>query len=259
VVRDAAGERVAAEGGAVVSRLDVLADGGLGHDRRADGDAVAQGFGAGQDIGMGGLAAVGRGQGRVRVRPQRARAGQTALDLIEDEHGADGVAALAEDEQELGRRDVDAALALDRLDDDTARLVRDQGLELRDVVVRAVLEPGDHGREGGLVFRVRGRGQSAHAATMKGVVEGDELVLRARGVEGASDLAGELDGRLVGLGARVGDKDLRGVAHGAGLEGLGDEELAEGAGPGVVVEVGGVDQSLRLDGTIDPVSNYVFT
>lgn len=246
VVRHAARERVSTEGGAVVTRLDVLADGGLGHNGRADGDAVAQGFGAGQDVRVRGLA-VGGGQGRVSVCPQRARAGETALDLVEDENGADSVTARAKRGQELGSRDVDAALTLNGLNDDTARLVRDQGLQLSDVVVLPVLESRDHGSEGGLVLGVRGRGQSAHTPAVEGVVEGDELVLFAGGVQGASDLARELDGGLVGLGSGVGDEDGGGAAHGARLEGLLDEQLAEGAGPGIVVKVGCVDQGLRLD------------
>jgi len=68
-------------------------------------------------------------------------------------------------------------------------------------------------------------------------VEGDEVVLGAGRVEGAADFAGELYGGFIGFGAGVADEDAGGVVHGAGGAGLFDEELGEGAGPGVMVEV----------------------
>lgn len=92
------------------------------------------------------------------VRPKGAGAGKAALDFIEDEDGADFVAACTKGAEEFGCRGVHTAFTLDRLDDDTAGFLGYEGLELGDVVVCAVLEAGDHGRERGLVFGVWGGG-----------------------------------------------------------------------------------------------------
>lgn len=143
VVGNAAGEGVSAEGGAVVAGLDVLADSLLGDDGSADGEAVAQGLCGGEDVRVSGLAG-GRGEGRVAVGPEAACARETTLDLVEDQNSADGIAAFAEGNEELWSGAVDTALSLNGLDNNTACLVRDKGLELFDVVEVAVLEPGNH-------------------------------------------------------------------------------------------------------------------
>lgn len=77
------------------------------------------------------------------------------------------------------------------------------------------------------------------------------LLLRNAG----ADLPTELDGGLVCLGAGVADEGLCGGAHGAGGEGGVDEEFAEGAGPGVVVEVAAVDEG---EGLVVEDGGYVF-
>ena len=51
-------------------------------------------------------------------REQFAGAGEAGLDLVGDQEDAVLVADAAELDQKLGRRDVEAAFALDRLDDD---------------------------------------------------------------------------------------------------------------------------------------------
>ena len=83
---------------------------------------------------------------------------------------------------------------------------------------------------------------------MEGGVEADDFVRGARGLAHLADFAGELDGGFVGFGAGVADEDFGGGGHGARGERLFDHELGEGAGPGVVVEVRGVDQGARLLG-----------
>src|SRR5690606_31466208 len=65
-----------------------------------------------------------------RSSGRRAGTGETGLDFVDDEQDAMGVAALAQRAQEFGRSDVEAAFALDRLDDDGRHPVRaDVGLE----------------------------------------------------------------------------------------------------------------------------------
>lgn len=234
VVCDAAGKRVAAKGGAMVARLDRRGD-AAGDDGGADGEAVAEGFGGGEDVRVVGGGFLRAGEVPVGVCPEGARAGETALDLVVDEHGADLVAAAAQGVQELGRCEVDAAFALDGFDDYTAGLLGDEVVELLNVVEFAVFESRDYGRERRLVFRVGGCGQSAHGPSVEGIAEGDNLVLCARGVDGSAILAREFDRRFVGFGAGVGDEDLLGVLHAAGLHGGFHKELAEGSRPSIVV------------------------
>jgi len=83
---------------------------------------------------------------------------------------------------------------------------------------------------------------------MERVVERNEVMLCAGGIKGAADFAGELYGGFVGFGAGVADEDAGGVVHGTRGAGLFDEELGEGAGPGVVIEVGCVYELAGLDG-----------
>ena len=122
----------------------------FGYHCCADGEAVSERFGRGEDVGM--------GVGEVLVGPEVPGAGEPALDFVVDEDGADVVAAGAEGAEERRRRYVDAAFALDGLDDDAAGFGGDEVAKAGLVVVGAVDEAGDHGAEGGLVFRVRGRG-----------------------------------------------------------------------------------------------------
>lgn len=81
---------------------------------------------------------------------------------------------------------------------------------------------------------------------MERVVERNEFMLLARGLKGAADLAGELDRSFVGFGSRVGNEHLRCVTHSTGVDSGLDQELAEGTGPVIVVQVRGVDEGLSL-------------
>ena len=217
----------------MVADLDLASD-VLVDDGRADGETVTQRLGSGEDVRVGFL-----GQGG--VRPEGAGAGHAALDLVVVQEGADVAAALGKGHEEFLGGGHDAAFALDGLDDHRTGLFRDERVDGGDVVVGADLETGDHGRERRLVLGVRRGGQGTHGAAVEGILEGDDLDLVAGGVEDLADLAGELDTGLVGFGTGVADEDGGGVVHAArGLGGF-DEELGEGAGPGIVVEVGGVD------------------
>lgn len=238
VVGQAAGEGVAAKGGAVVADLDLLRNVAV-DDGGANGEAVAEGLGGGDDVRVGLL-------GEVGVGPESAGAGETALDLIVDEDGADLAAALGQGDQELVRRGRDAAFALNGLDNDTAGLLGDGLVDGGDVVEGAELEAGQHGRKGLLVLGVVGGGQAAHGAAVEGIVEGDDLELVTRGLADLGSLPGELDGGFVGLGAGVADEHRVGVVHGTGLAGLLDQQLGQGAGPRVVVEVRGVHERATL-------------
>ena len=62
---------------------------------RADGEAIAECFCCGEDIGMCGRREVG-------VSPHLTSAGKTALDFVVDEDGADFIAAVSERLEERG-------------------------------------------------------------------------------------------------------------------------------------------------------------
>ena len=151
------------------------------------------------------------------------------------------MAAGAEGLEEGGRGDVDAAFALDGLHDDAAGVLRNQVMNPRFVVVVSVTEPGDHRLEWLLILGIRRCGQTTHRAAVETVVEAYDFVFCAIGLAGFADFAAEFKGGFVCFGAGVADEDAGGGGHGTGSFGLLDEELREGAGPGVVVEVRGVD------------------
>lgn len=71
-------------------------------------------------------------------------------------------------------------------------------------------------------------------------------MLCARRVKGAADFASELNGGLVGFGTGVGDEHLGGIAHGTRLAGGVDQQFAERASPGIVVQIGGMNERLGL-------------
>lgn len=71
-------------------------------------------------------------------------------------------------------------------------------------------------------------------------------MLGAGGSAGFADFAGEFDGSFVGFGAGVADEDFGGSVHCAGGAGFGDDLFGELAGPGVVIEIGSVDESTSL-------------
>ena len=165
MVGDPAAEWVAPKCCAVIARHDRARD-ILAHDSAADGKPVAKRFRRGDDIRVSGC-----GQGR--MRPQRACAGEAALDLIVDEHGADLVAAVAKRGEKSGRRGIDAAFALDGLDDHTRGILGDvRGQLIRGDTIGDGVEARQERGEGGLVFGIRCRRQGAHGAAVEGVVEG---------------------------------------------------------------------------------------
>ena len=94
------------------------------------------------------------GLGEVLMCPELACARESALDFVVDEDGADVVAAGSEGLEEGGRCDVDAAFALDGLDDHAAGFGGYEVFDAGFVVVGAVFEAGEHGAEGFLVFWV---------------------------------------------------------------------------------------------------------
>lgn len=178
VVCDTAGQRVTAESGAMVTGLDVLANRLARDDGRANGDTVTKGLGGGEDVGVRCLTR-GRSQRGVGVSPESTSPRKTALNLIKDQDGTNLITALAQSNEELRGSHVDTTLTLDGFHNYTACFLRNESLNLRDIIVVAILEARDHGSEGSLVLGVRGCGESAHGTAMERIVERNEFVLLA--------------------------------------------------------------------------------
>jgi len=182
------------------------------------------------------------------MSPEGACAGKTTLNLVVDQQRANFRTSCTQRIQEIGRRNVNTAFALDRLNDDAAGFGGHKRVNSSNVVIRPVVEAWDHRGEGFLIFGIGCCGEGAHCAAMEGVVKGDKVVFGAGGVEYAASFAGELYGGFIGFGAGVADEDAGGVVHSAGCTGLLDEELGQRAGPRVVVEIRSVDKRAGLGG-----------
>ncbi len=81
---------------------------------------------------------------------------------------------------------------------------------------------------------------------MERVIEANYFVLSAVSLSYLPNLSGEFDGGFVGFATRITDEDFGGRGHGARGAGFLYEELGEGTDPGVVVEIGGMDESASL-------------
>ena len=194
-----AGERVAAEGGAVVALGDFGGDLLAGEDG-ADGEAAAQALGAGHDV---------RDNAVLLMAVERAGTAHAGLHLVEDEQDARFVAQRAHGLEILGLGGGHAALALHRLQQDRGGLIVDGGLERVQVVVRHLRDAlGQQRAVRRLVVVVAGGRDGRQRAAVEGVIRGDDLVaVHALRVE---VLAGQLHGALVGLRAGVGEEDAVG-------------------------------------------------
>ncbi len=217
--------------------------GALCAEHGADGQASGERLGNGDDVRL-----------RVEVLEAEPLAGasEAALDLVGDEEGAGGVAELAGGLEELGGDGVDAALALDGLDEDGADVGSgagaEFGAEVFDVVEADEVDVGHDGREGGAVGKLLGGGDRAHGAAVEAVLEGKEAGAEcaAVGVGRHGMGAGELERGLPGLGAAVAEEDAVEAAD------LGE---AEGKLGGALVEeeVRGMEELARLgdEGLLD--------
>ena len=108
----------------------------------------------------------------VLVGEGQTGASHAGLDLVEHEQPAVGIAQGAQARQVVRRRDVDPALALDRLDQDGGDVVAvGRGrLHRGDVVVGDAHEALDQGLEAGLDLAVAGGAQGGQGAAVKAAV-----------------------------------------------------------------------------------------
>ncbi len=218
--------RVAAEGRAVVARTEEGRRVTAG-DRRADRDAAAQTLGQGDDVRD-----HSPGEGLLVGEPG-AGATDAGLHLVEPQQRAVPGGDLAGCREVAVRWDDDPGLALDGFEDDGGTGVVDGGGERLDV---AVGDEGDVTRqrlEGLAVGRLRRQGQRAHGATVEGALGRDQ--------PGPAGAAGELQGRLVGLGAGVAEEDPPVCPLEESQEPLGEPHLRLGG-----EEVGDVPERRQL-------------
>src|ERR1700675_3951814 len=99
---------------------------------------------------------------------------------------------------------MDAAFALNGLDEDGAGLIVDQLARRFEVAEGSVLEAGQHGIQALVVFRLTGGTEGAEGAAVEGVDGGNDLVAPAR----FAVQPGHLDGCLDRLGAAVTEETL---------------------------------------------------
>ena len=192
-----AGDRVSAERRAVGAGRQHRRDPG-GRARGADREPAAECLREGHDV---------RRHADVLVREKPARAAHAALHLVEDEKELVPVGQVAEARQVVGRRHVDAALALDRLDEDRDRLVAHGRRHRRRVVVGDEANAGQERLEALVVLLLAGGGERGERAAVEGACGRQDLVPAA---VLAAPAAGELHRRLVRLGAAVAEKDALG-------------------------------------------------
>ena len=155
----------------------------------------------------------------VLVRVPAAGPAHAGLHLVEDQQQLVLVGQLAQSFQVAGRRQVDAAFALDRLDQDGTGLAIDQPGHGLEVAEGGIAEAGQQRLDALVVLRLAGGGERAEGSAMEAVEHGDDLVAAGLAVQ-----AGQLDGGLVRLGAAVAEEALAFPA-GAFAEGLGQLAL----------------------------------
>ena len=201
----------------------------LRHQERPHGHAAAQGLGSGHDVRLHAVALPGE---------HMACPAHAALNLVQYQQDvlffAEGLYTFQEF---LGGRH-QAALALDSLQDDCARLVVYQFLYAGQVVHPGESDVPDHGFEGLAVLGGAGDGQSSEGPAVEGMLHGYDLMVRAA-VLLICVLAGSLDGPFDSLRAGIGEEH---PVHAGDLLQL----LRRPDSGHVVVVVGGVDHLVDL-------------
>ena len=190
-----AGDRVAAERGAVLTRRQE--PGGVAEEqRRAERQAAPEALGQGDDVRFHTLGL---------AREPVAGASDACLDLVDDQERAGGAGDLAGGGQiPLGWHD-DAVLALHRLDDDQRGVRGDGGPQCLRVAVGHVRDVSGQRLERCLLGRLPGEGQRPHGAAVETALGGDHV--RTAGAPP------RLDRRLDGLRAGVAEVDAARAAR----------------------------------------------
>jgi hypothetical protein len=180
------------------------------------------------------------------VPPQGSGASHACLDLVDHKQGTGLVAEFSCLLEKVRIAGDDSALALEGLEQDRRQALSVRGralhglLEAGNVVVGAGLESLDHFSvvaESLVVLGLLRGGEGREGPPMKGLVGRDDDGLGDPAVGRVS--SGQLDGGLVGFGARVAKEGLVGA-------GIGAEPLGEGRLFGDEIQVANVMDALHL-------------
>ena len=187
--------------------------------------ARAEAFGGREDIGL---------DAGPLVSVQAPGATDSRLHFVEDEKEIALVTDFAQTLEKGVRNHPNAALALNRLDQDCGRLRRDRGLDGGKVRYRNLIEAFDLGAEALKIFLLTARGDGGEGAPVEGALEGQDAI--ALGVT-VNPLASprHLDRRLIRLGPGIGEEDK------VGESGV-DEAPGKSLALGILVEVGDVPE-----------------
>ena len=201
----------------------------LPREASADGEAVPERLGDRHDVGHHACPLVGE---------EAPCATHAALHLVEDEHQpclvGEGAQVLKE---RVGRR-MDAALALDRLDQQRRCLVADGRAGRVEIIEIDLVEGIDHRLEALEVLGLSARRDGRERPPVEGVAEGDHAVAFGRAAAGLID-ARELDRALHRL--RTGIAEEHTVGEGRGCKPLGEARLRRN-----MIEVRDVPEFLAL-------------
>jgi hypothetical protein len=136
------------------------------------------------------------------VGEQRSGASEPALNLVEDERDVSCLRHSAQLAQEAGVDDANAALPLDRLDDQRGdRVGVERGIELLEIALED-RDPGGEWAERQSVAGSVGRRERAEEPSVERAAQRDGLVLRL--AERARPAARVVEGGVVRLPARIG-------------------------------------------------------
>ena len=163
------------------------------------------------------------------------------MDFVADEETVSLRAEFSEVLHVFFRRDVDAAFALDGLEDHRYGLVIYGLFHGSDVIIWNVGEAGNQGSEGSLVLFLGGGGKGAEGPAMERICGGDEFVFGFRLV--FAPVSCNFHGAFNGFSAGIAEEDLAG-------ERMLDDEFGKNGLRFVVVIVRKVDEleSLFLNG-----------
>ncbi len=143
------------------------------HDRAA-GHSASHPLREGEDVGL---------HAEFLVGVPRTRAPHARLDFIEDQQQLVFVSELTQALEEPWSREIDAPLSLHRLNQNATRLVIDQIPNRLQIVMRRILETGNHRPKPGMILRLRGGRDGRKRPAMEAVLEGDHLVARWRSMQ----------------------------------------------------------------------------
>ena len=166
-----------------------------------------------------------------------ARSPEPALHFIRDEQRAGAGARVRDRRGKRRRQQPDPAFALDRLDDDRRRRLRNGRAKGRRIVGRHEADPGEQRLERRAIVFVRRDRQRSERAAVKRLLERDDLV--ARLAPGVPIAPRELQARLDRFGAAVAEERAR-------QPGQVRQPFGQAALQRVIEQVRRVDQRLRL-------------